>query len=163
LRYGKEGGAKTLAGDYMVKDFTPFELFAQSLGIRSAELAEIQGYNIKKKGQEQGIIKERQQLLNLFALTFMTGDFEGNQKAFKKMMEFSAKHPTEAFDAGKLVSSIQKRMEKSVQTAHGLYIDPKLRQLVNEEYIEMLARKPKSGKPSSKSSGEWWEDAPLAR
>ena len=159
-RYAKEGGAKTLAGDYMVQDFTPFELFAQGLGIRTAELAEIQGYNIKKKGQEQGIIKERQQLLDLFALSFMTGDFDTNQKTFKKMMEFSAKHPTEAFEADKLVSSIKKHMEKSVQTEHGLYVTPKLRQLVNEEYIPMIARKPKG---SASSSKEWWEDAPVIR
>lgn len=162
-RYAKEGGAKTLAGDYMVKDFTPFELFAQSLGIRSAELAEIQEFNIKKKGQEQGILKERQQILNLFALSFMSGDAETNKKSFENIMKFNAKHPLKAFDAEGLISSIQKRMEKSAQTEHGLYIDPKLQQLVNEDYIRMLARKPKGSKPSSSSPKEWWEDAPLSK
>jgi hypothetical protein len=54
-------------------------------------------------------------------------------------------------------------MEKSAQTEHGLYIDPKLQQLVNEDYIRMLARKPKGDKPSGKSSKEWWEDAPLSK
>jgi hypothetical protein len=162
-RYAKEGGAKTMAGDYMVKDFTPFELFAQSLGIRSAELAEIQEFNIKKKGQEQGIIKERQQILNLFALSFMSGDAETNKQAFENIMKFNAKHPTKAFDAEGLISSIQKRMEKSAQTEYGLSLDPKLQQLVNEDYIKMLARKPKGDKPSSKSSKEWWEDAPLSK
>jgi len=162
-RYAKEGGAQTLAGDYMVKDFTPFELFAQSLGIRSAELAEIQEYNIKKKGQEQAIVKERQQILNLFALSFMTGDAETNKKSFENIMKFNAKHPTKAFDAEGLISSIQKRMEKSAQTEYGLYIDPKLRQLVDEDYIRMLARKPKGDKPSSSAPKEWWEDAPLSK
>jgi hypothetical protein len=158
-RYAKEGGAKTMAGDYMVKDFTPFELFMQSLGIRSAELAEIQEYNIKKKGQEQGIIKERQQILNLFSLSFMSGDAETNKQAFENIMKFNAKHPTKAFDADGLISSIQKRMEKSAQTEYGLSIDPKLQQLVNEDYIRMLARKPKGGAGSPK---EWWEDSPIA-
>ena len=161
-RYAKEGGAKTLAGDYMVKDFTPFELFMQSLGIRSAELAEIQEFNIKKKGQEQAIVKERQQILNLFALSFMSGDAETNKQSFENIMKFNAKHPTKAFDADGLISSIQKRMEKSAQTEHGLYIDPKLQQLVNEDYIRMLARKPKGDKPSS-APKEWWEDAPLSK
>ena len=161
-RYAKEGGATTLAGDYMVKDFTPFELFMQSLGIRSAELAEIQEYNIKKKGQEQGILKERQQILNLFALSFMSGDAETNKQSFENIMKFNAKHPTKAFDADGLISSIQKRMEKSAQTAYGLSIDPKLQQLVNEDYIRMLARKPKGDKPSSSSPKEWWEDSPLS-
>ena len=161
-RYAKEGGAKTMAGDYMVKDFTPFELFAQSLGIRSAELAEIQEFNIKKKGQEQAIIKERQQILNLFALSFMSGDAETNKQSFENIMKFNAKHPTKAFDADGLISSIQKRMEKSAQTEYGLSIDPKLQQLVNEDYIKMLARKPKGDKPSS-APKEWWEDAPLSK
>ena len=161
-RYAKEGGAKTLAGDYMVKDFTPFELFMQSLGIRSAELAEIQEFNIKKKGQEQAIVKERQQILNLFALSFMSGDAETNKQSFENIMKFNAKHPTKAFDAEGLISSIQKRMEKSAQTEYGLYIDPKLQQLVNEDYIRMLARKPKGDKPSS-APKEWWEDAPLSK
>jgi hypothetical protein len=161
-RYAKEGGAKTLAGDYMVKDFTPFELFMQSLGIRSAELAEIQEFNIKKKGQEQAIVKERQQILNLFALSFMSGDAETNKQSFENIMKFNAKHPTKAFDADGLISSIQKRMEKSAQTEYGLYIDPKLQQLVNEDYIRMLARKPKGDKPSS-APKEWWEDAPLSK
>jgi len=146
----------------MVKDFTPFELFMQSLGIRSAELAEIQEFNIKKKGQEQAIVKERQQILNLFALSFMSGDAETNKQSFENIMKFNAKHPTKAFDADGLISSIQKRMEKSAQTEYGLYIDPKLQQLVNEDYIRMLARKPKGDKPSS-APKEWWEDAPLSK
>jgi len=53
-------------------------------------------------------------------------------------------------------------MEKSAQTEYGLYIDPKLQQLVNEDYIRMLARKPKGDKPSS-APKEWWEDAPLSK
>ena len=161
-RYAKEGGAKTMAGDYMVKDFTPFELFMQSLGIRSAELAEIQEFNIKKKGQEQGIIKERQQILNLFALSFMSGDAETNKQAFENIMKFNEKYPTKAFDAKGLISSITKRVEKSAQTEYGLYIDPKLQQLVNEDYIKMLARKPKGGKGGAGSPKEWWEDSPLS-
>jgi hypothetical protein len=161
-RYAKEGGAKTMAGDYMVKDFTPFELFMQSLGIRSAELAEIQEFNIKKKGQEQAIVKERQQILNLFALSFMSGDAETNKQAFENIMKFNEKYPTKAFDAKGLISSITKRVEKSAQTEHGLYIDPKLQQLVNEDYIKMLARKPKGSKGGAGSPKEWWEDSPLS-
>ena len=89
----------------------------------------------------------------------MSGDAETNKKSFENIMKFNAKHPLKAFDAEGLISSIQKRMEKSAQTEHGLYIDPKLQQLVNEDYIRMLARKPKG----SKSSKEWWEDAPRSK
>jgi hypothetical protein len=142
-RYAKEG-ALTLGGDVMKQDFTPFELMMQSLGIRSAELAEIQFRNIKVKGQEQAITKKHQNLLNIFALTFMTNDAAGNEKAFDKIMKFNKKYPTMAIDADSLIKSISGKMEKSAQADHGLYIDPKLRYLFTDTYIEKLTQKEKS-------------------
>jgi hypothetical protein len=141
-RYAKEG-ALTLGGDVMKKDFTPFELMMQSLGLRPAELAEIQFRNIKVKGQEQAITKKHQNLLNIFALTFMTNDAAGNEKAFDKIMEFNKKYPTMAIDADALIKSITGKMEKSAQTENGLYIDPKLRYLFTDTYIEKLTQKDK--------------------
>lgn len=141
-RYAKEG-ALTLSGDIMKKDFTPFELMMQSLGLRPAELAEIQFRNIKVKGQEQAITKKHQNLLNIFALTFMTNDAAGNEKAFDKIMEFNRKYPTVAIDADALIKSITGKMEKSAQTENGLYIDPKLRYLFTNTYIEKLTQKDK--------------------
>jgi len=141
-RYAKEG-ALTLGGDIMKKDFTPFELMMQSLGIRSAELAEIQFRNIKVKGQEQAITKKHQNLLNIFALTFMTNDAAGNEKAFNKIMEFNKKYPTMAIDADSLIKSISGKMEKSAQAENGLYIDPKLRYLFTDTYIQKLTQKEK--------------------
>ena len=111
----------------------------QSLGIRPAELAERQFYNIKKKGQEQDIMRERQNLLNLYALTFMSSDAENNQIAFDKIMKFSAKHPSVAIDADTIVKSIEGKMEKSAQTDHGLYIDPKLMSLLNQNYMTKIS------------------------
>jgi hypothetical protein len=51
-RYAAEG-ARTLQGDIMQKEFTPFELMMQGLGIRPADLAEIQFRNIKVKGRQE--------------------------------------------------------------------------------------------------------------
>ena len=152
-RYAKEG-ALTLGGDVMKKDFTPFELMMQSLGLRPAELAEIQFRNIKVKGQEQAITKKHQNLLNIFALTFMTNDAAGNEKAFDKIMEFNKKYPTMAIDADALIKSITGKMEKSAQTENGLYIDPKLRYLFTDTYIEKLTQK---DKPAPAPAGPWNE------
>lgn len=137
-RYASEG-AKTKAGDKLVEELGPFDLLMQSLGIRPAELAERQFYNIKKKGQEQDIMRERQNLLNLYALTFMSSDAENNQIAFDKIMKFSTKHPSVAIDADTIVKSIEGKMEKSAQTDHGLYIDPKLMSLLNQNYMTKIS------------------------
>jgi len=141
-RYAKEG-ARTLQGELMKKDFTPFELMMQSLGIRPADLAEIQFRNIKVKGQEQAILKKRNNTLNIFALTFMTNDVAGNEKAFGKIIEFNKKYPTMAIDVDGIINSISNKLEKSAQTDHGLYVDPKLRYLFTDTYIEKLTQKEK--------------------
>jgi len=149
-RYAQEG-ARTLQGELMKKDFTPFELMIQSLGIRPADLAEIQFRNIKVKGQEQAILKKRDNILNIFALTFMTNDVDGNKKAFDKIMEFNKKYPTMAIKADGMIKSISNKLEKSVQTDHGLYIDPKLRYLFKDTYIQKLTQKEEPPKADYKS------------
>jgi predicted ester cyclase len=149
-RYSQEG-ARTLQGDIMKKEFTPFELMIQGLGLRPADLAEIQFRNIKVKGQEQAIIKKRQNMLNIFALTFMSNDSEGNQKAFDNIMKFNKKYPSMAIDADGMINSISGKLEKSVQTDHGLYVDPKLRHLFKDTYIKKLTEKEPSSKTDYKS------------
>tara|TARA_R110000868_G_scaffold405062_1_gene683978 strand:- start:5886 stop:13121 length:7236 start_codon:yes stop_codon:yes gene_type:complete len=136
-RYAKEG-ARTLQGEIMKKEFTPFELMMQSLGIRPADLAEIQFRNIKVKGQEQEILKKRNNVLNIFGLTVMTNDEKGTQKAIEQIIKFNAKYPTLAIDVDTIVKSIEGKYEKSAQTDHGLYIDPKLRYLFKDTYIQKI-------------------------
>jgi hypothetical protein len=146
-RYAAEG-ARTLQGDIMQKEFTPFELMMQGLGIRPADIAEIQFRNIKVKGQEQEILKKRQNVLNIFGLTIMTNDEEGTQAAIEKIIKFNAKYPTLAIDVDTLFKSIEGKFEKSAQTDHGLYVDPKLRYLFTDTYIQKITEK------ESKSSAE---------
>ena len=139
-RYANEG-VRNMAHDPLIENVGAFDLLMQSLGIRSAELAERQFYNITKKGQEQGILKQRQNLLNLYGLTFMSGDIDRNMETFEAMMKFSQKHPTLAIDGDVLVDSITNRLNKSAQSDHGLYIDPKLQQLLNEGYRNTISNK----------------------
>ena len=81
----------------------------------------------------------------------MTNDVEGNKKSFDKIMEFNKKYPTMAIDADSLVKSIRGKLEKSVQTDHGLYIDPKLRYLFTDTYIQKLTKKEEPPKADYKS------------
>lgn len=135
-RMAREGGASTLRGDMLTEDPSAFTLMMQGLGFRSQELAERQYYNITVKGQEQEVLKERQNLLNYYGLTFMANDVESNDKAFDKIMEFNDKHPSVRIPADSITSSIVERMKKSTQTDHGLYIDKRLRDsLTRQNYL----------------------------
>ena len=135
-RYSKEG-VNTLSGDPLMEDMGSFLLLMQSLGIRSAELAERQYYNITKKGQAEEIRMRRTNLLNGFAISFMSNDAEGVDKALDKIMEFNDKYPSVRIPMKSISRSIKERLEKSAQTDHGLFIDPRLRDiLLNERYMD---------------------------
>jgi hypothetical protein len=135
-RYANEG-VNTLRGDPLMDDMGPFLLLMQSLGIRSSELAERQYYNIQIKGQEQKVLKERQNLLNLYGISFMSNDADSFEKSLEKIFEFNDKHPSVAIPADSLNRSIKERFTKSAQTDHGLYIDKRMRGvLAGESYLD---------------------------
>lgn len=135
-RMAREGGATTLRGDLLTENPSAFTLMMQGLGIRSQELAERQYYNITVKGHEQAILKERQNLLNYYGLTFMSNDVESNSEAFDKIMEFNDKHPSVRIPADSITGSIVERIKKSAQTDQGLYIDKRLREsLSHQNYL----------------------------
>lgn len=133
-----EEGVKTMRGDKLVEDVGPFDLFMQSLGFRPAEVAEIQYYNIQKKGQEQEVLKKRQQLLDLFGLSFMANDAEAGAKARDKIIEFNGQHPSVAIAADSLTRSIKQRLQKSAQAQHGLILDKRMMYLLNDDYVKQL-------------------------
>jgi hypothetical protein len=147
-RYSKEG-ATNIAGDKIVDEFSPFDLAMQSLGFRTSELAERQYFNITKKGQAEGITKKRTEALNLFGLYFMTNDSAGVEKALDQIIKFNEKHPTAAIDVDGIISSIEKKLEKSAKTDQGLYIDDKLRHIVTQDYVDKLK---KDYKPAKKAN-----------
>lgn len=133
-----EEGVKTMRGDKLVEDVGPFDLFMQSLGFRPAEIAEIQYYNIQKKGQEQKVLKKRQQLLDLFGLSFMANDAEAGAKARDKIIEFNSQHPSVAIAADSLSRSIKQRLQKATQAQHGLILDKRMMYLLNDDYVKQL-------------------------
>lgn len=136
IRYANEG-VNTLRGDPLMEDMGPFYLLMQSLGLRSSELAERQWYNIQVKGQEQDVLKQRQNLLNLYGISFMSNDSDTFEKSLDKIFEFNAKHPSVAIPAESLNKSIKERFTKSAQTEHGLFIDKRMRGLLaGESYLD---------------------------
>jgi predicted ester cyclase len=124
-RYASEG-VNTLRGDPLMEEVSPFYLLMQSLGIRSAELSERQFYNITVKSQEQAILSKRQNLLNLYALSFLSNDSDTADTALDKIFEFNDAHPSVAIPAESINTSIKERLTKSTMTDHGLYIDKRL-------------------------------------
>jgi hypothetical protein len=131
IRYGNEG-VNTLRGDSLVEDVGSFALLMQSIGLRPAEVAELQYKNITIKGQEQTILKERQNLLNLYGIAFMANDSDTLETAYDRIDKFNIKHPSKAIPAATLTKSIKERMTKSAQTEHGLYIDKRLRGVLDD-------------------------------
>jgi hypothetical protein len=130
-RYANEG-VNTLRGDSLVEDVGSFSLLMQSIGLRPADVAEIQFKNIVRKGQEQEIKKERQNLLNLYGIAFMANDSDTLEKAYERIDKFNTKHPSVWIPAKTLTTSIKERMTKSAQTEHGLYIDKRLRGVLDD-------------------------------
>jgi hypothetical protein len=90
-RYANEG-VNTLRGDPLMEEIGSFHLLMQSLGIRSSELAERQWYNVQIKGREQEVLKQRQNLLNLYGISFMSNDASSFETALNKIFEFNAKN-----------------------------------------------------------------------
>jgi hypothetical protein len=136
IRYANEG-VNTLRGDPLMDDMGPFLLLMQSIGLRSSDLAERQYYNIQIKGQEQEVLKQRQNLLNLYGISFMSNDSDTFQTSLEKIFEFNAKHPSVAIPAESLNKSIKERFTKSAQTEHGLFIDKRMRGLLaGDSYLD---------------------------
>ena len=131
IRYANEG-VNTLRGDPLVEDVGSFSLLMQSIGLRPADVAEIQFRNITVKGQEQAVLKERQNLLNLYGIAFMANDSDTLEKAYERIEKFNTKHPSVWIPAKTLTTSIKERMTKSAQTEHGLYIDKRLRGVLDD-------------------------------
>ena len=125
-RYANEG-VNTLRGDPLMEDMGPFLLLMQSVGIRSSELAERQFYNIQVKGQEQAVLKERQNLLNLFGIAMIANDSDSVDKALGKIDKFNTKHPSVFIPSDAIIKSIDGRMKKMAETEHGLYLDKRMR------------------------------------
>jgi hypothetical protein len=130
-RYANEG-VNTLRGDTLVEDVGSFSLLMQSIGLRPADVAEIQFTNIVRKGQEQEVLKERQNLLNLYGIAFMANDSDTLEKAYERIEKFNTKHPSVWIPAKSLTTSIKERMTKAAQTEHGLYIDKRLRGVLDD-------------------------------
>ena len=124
-RYANEG-VNTLGGDPLIEEVGPFDLMMQSIGLRSSKLSELQYYNATVKGQEQTVLKERQNLLNLYALAFMSNDSATLDKVYDKIDKFNTKHMSVNIPADALTKAITGHLKKSSQMEHGLYIDKRL-------------------------------------
>jgi hypothetical protein len=130
-RYGKEG-AKNLQGAALLNsELTPFELFGQVIGFAPHRVSETQYYNATVKGEEQEILKDRHNLMNMYALTAMADDINANEDVLDKIEKFNDKYPSKQIRMKTLRDSMRAHNKKEGQTEHGLYIDPRLVDLLS--------------------------------
>jgi hypothetical protein len=67
----------------------------------------------------------------------MSNDASSFETALNKIFEFNSKNPSIAIPAESLNKSIKERFTKSSQTDHGLYIDKRMRGVLNgESYLD---------------------------
>ena len=77
-----------------------------------------------------------QNLLNLYGIGFMAGDFDAVETAMEKISKFNSKHPSVAIPFKSIRKSIKERITKSTMTEHGLYVDKRMRGLLDETYLD---------------------------
>ena len=78
--------------------------------------------------------KERQNLLNYYALTFMSNEVDANQVAFDKIMAFNQKHISAAIKADTIINSLHNKFVKHAETDHGLYISKNMRLSLTQQH-----------------------------
>jgi hypothetical protein len=69
----------------------------------------------------------------------MSNDSDTLDTAYDNIDKFNSKHPSVSIAAGTLTKSIKGRLEKSSEMDHGLYLDKKLRGVLDSHsYIDKL-------------------------
>jgi hypothetical protein len=132
-RYATEG-ALTLKGDELMSDISGKDALAQSLGFSPEKIAQRQKANIEKKGMEQNIIAERQDLLNAFFMGYDTSDGDLIDRVLNKIDKFNSKYPTYAITGKTLNRSIKTRYKARAlaEVSGGIAINKNLMDVLDD-------------------------------
>jgi hypothetical protein len=133
IRYGMEG-ATTKDGIPIKKDINAYNASMQILGFSPADLAEIQKENSNRIGAEKKIYDSRRTLLTQATLAHMSGDQEGFNEIMHDIGKFSARYPGAAINGQELGNEIKKHYKRIALSTHGVYINPKLRAQIENQY-----------------------------
>lgn len=125
IRYGQEG-VRTLSGDPLVPDLSPYQMAMQAAGFSPAKVSEMYEANNAMKGYEQTTKKRRQSLLDAYAMATTTRDTDAIRAATEAIERFNSKNPDAVINGGTIRRSLQGKAKYSQRMVDGLVLDPKM-------------------------------------
>jgi hypothetical protein len=126
VRFYKDGGAETLAGD-IIAPVHPLHAVTQALGFIPAELARAYELNAEIKSMEKGTKARRKRILDEIARARADGDNAAEQAAYDKIPAYNADHPDWPINGKSIEKSMNSRAETTSKKFQGISIHPKLR------------------------------------
>lgn len=129
-RYLSEG-ANTLQGDPIMEDMPVADAVKQALGFTPAALAERYARNQSMKNAEQRILDQRRAALHAFDQAQRAGEDTAEAEAL--IDAFNEENPDYPITVRSLRQSMRSREQMRERKQGGVYLNPKLRDRLNEE------------------------------
>jgi len=126
-RFYGEGGAYTMDGKPIVKDFSSGHLMGQFFGFSPTRYSAQMENNRLIKRKEKGQKRRRQGVYNMFARAYYDGDSDGMRRAIQRMSEYNRLYPQTPILLNNLMQSIRRRSKNRSMAYHGLTLNPKHR------------------------------------
>ena len=128
-------GATTRSGEPLKEDYSAGEAAMQILGFTSTELSEKYQRNNALKRAERLILERRRALLDSLYLAQRQGDTEGYQRIMEKISIFNQAYPVPgvAITGQTLKKSFKGKDKRLQESTDGIYINPKLKELLKKE------------------------------
>jgi hypothetical protein len=127
LRYGYEGGATTMRGDYVTEGLGPKDAFAQALGFTPTAYSNQLMQNAAVKKIDNAVKAEKSKLYRQYYLAMRTGDRGETNRIIAKIIEHNRKHPGAAITADGLRRSLAANIRTSAMMEHGITLSKGMR------------------------------------
>ena len=135
-RFNAEG-AKTLRGDPIVEDVSPWNSLAQLIGFAPAEYVKQQEINAILKGVDKAANKAKTQALRQYYLARTVGDTDAEEEALNTLYELDDKH------AGLFAKGVKKAIESSMrqhkETTKDMYAGVALSKGMRDSLLDLAA------------------------
>ena len=95
IRYYRDEGAETIAGDKIIGDLHPAHLAAQFFGFTPAEYSRQLEINADAKGSQIAAVKRRTKLLNMYFRALFEGDKGTVADLLDAVAKYNRDHPGE--------------------------------------------------------------------
>ena len=126
-RFYREGGAYTMDGKPIVKDFSTGHLMGQFFGFSPTRYSVQMENNRLIKRKDKAQRKRRQGVYDMFARAYYDGDSDGMRRAIQRMTEYNRLYPQTPILLNNLMQSLRRRNKNRSTAYHGLTLNPKHR------------------------------------